>query len=459
MKKRIVICCDGTWNEPESAKDGQITPTNVLKMVRAIAPRDGADGTNQVIYYDHGIGTGAVGFLDKHIGGGTGYGISRNIRDCYSFIANNYADGDDIFLFGFSRGAYTVRSLTGLLATVGLLSRNELRFVPKVYEYYHVDPEQRAGSRFYSLVKSLKTSAVPIKFLGVWDTVGALGIPTPVLGKIQTWVGARWERVRVGFHDCNLAENVENAYQALAIDERRGPFKPSVWDKNTGQRHVLQAWFAGVHSNVGGGYSDAGISDAALVWMTNRAMECGLEMSHEYIQARVAPNFHGKLGDSYSGGYKFLELLGVKSHLRAIGEHVKVEVGEMIHESVLERMNTHKDPVYRPENILGRDRAPNLINEGQRQYFRIGERTVPVFRERKWSRKPITGAGAIVPAEDKVREPCTIEDIARDGGARLRTDKALVVGDRLEFECDAIGRCPGEVVWTGNGELGILFVA
>jgi len=457
MTKRIVICCDGTWNEPESTKDDEKVPTNVLKMVRAVAPRDSRTGTDQVVYYDQGVGTGAVGKFDKLIGGGTGYGISKNIRDCYSFIANNYVDGDDLFLFGFSRGAYTIRSLGGMLDAVGLLTKNDLRHVPEAYAYYHIDPEKREQSDFHELMGSLPRSDVRIKFLGVWDTVGALGIPTPGLGKVQKWAGNIWKGVRVGFHDCNLSEIVENAFQALGIDEKRGPFKPSIWDQSTGQRRVLQAWFAGVHSNVGGGYSDAGLSDTALVWMVNRARECGLDISDSFMShpERVNGNPLGKLEDSYSAGYKVLELLRVKPHLRPIGEHLKV--GEMIHESAIRRMEdgTH----YRPQNLPGRGDIPDLVTEGERQLLRVGECTVPVFRERKALRQSANEANATFTAEGQASQPCTIIDFARDGGARLRVNGGRQVGDRLQVESGLTGNCTGVVVWQREDQVGVRFVA
>jgi hypothetical protein len=458
MTKRIVICCDGTWNEPESTKQDRKVPTNVLKLVRAVAPRDDRSGTDQVVYYDQGVGTGAMGVLDRSIGGGTGYGISKNIRDCYNFIANNYVDGDDIFLFGFSRGAYTIRSLGGMLGTVGLLSKNDLRYVPEAYAYYHIDPGKRDQSRFHDLLDSLprSTAQIRIKCLGVWDTVGALGIPTPGLAKVQRWAGQKWERFRVGFHDCNLTEIVENAFQALAVDERRGPFKPSIWDKTTGQDRVLQAWFAGVHSNIGGGYPDAGLSDTALVWMVNRARECGLAISEIFMSdpERVNGNPLGKLEDSYSAGYKALEYLRVKPHLRPIGQHLNV--GEMIHESAIQRMK--EDTRYRPENLPGIDDAPNLITDGGRQLLQVGAQDVPVFWERKALRQPANEADATFTAEGQASRSCTIIDFARAGGARLRTNGDLAIGERLQLESSVTGRCASLVVWEHDEEVGVRFV-
>ena len=457
MNKRIVICCDGTWNEPESVKDERKVPTNVIKMVRAVAARDERSGTDQIIYYDQGVGTGAVGVLDRHIGGGTGYGISKNIRDCYNFIANNYVAGDDIFFFGFSRGAYTVRSLGGMLAAVGLLSKNDLRYVPEAYAYYHVEPDKRAQSHFHGLISQLPRSDVAIKFIGVWDTVGALGIPTPVLGRVQRWAGERWERFRVGFHDCNLSEIVENAYQALAIDERRGPFNPSIWDKTTGQSQVLQTWFTGVHSNIGGGYPDAGLSDTALLWIVNRARECGLDISDDYMSDRVESNPLGKLEDSYSTGYKVLEFLRVKPHVRAIGEHLAV--GEMIHESAVHRLQADREPGYRPKNILGQDDAPTLISKDNHQILRVGNHEVPVFRERAALRQLVNDADAKLTPEGQTSKPCTIIDFSNGGGARLQTKGKLHAGDRLELESAMIARCASVVVWERDDELGVRFVA
>lgn len=121
-------------------------------MIRAVQPRDEECGIEQVAFYDKGVGTGALGVLDRSIGGGTGYGISTNMRNCYNFLANNYVPGDDIYLFGFSRGAYTVRSLAGMLQAVGILSKNDLGYVPEAYAYYHTPPEERMSCLFHLLL-------------------------------------------------------------------------------------------------------------------------------------------------------------------------------------------------------------------------------------------------------------------------------------------------------------------
>jgi hypothetical protein len=460
MTKRIVICCDGTWNEPETVESDRIVPTNVLKMVRAVAPRDEHSGIEQVVYYDQGIGTGALGVLDRTIGGGTGYGISRNIRDCYAFLANNYVDGDEIFLFGFSRGAYTVRSLSGMISTVGFISKNDLRYMPAAYAYYHTEPKQRHRSPFHELRKTLKCKfPEKIKFIGVWDTVGALGIPTPVLGKIQTWVGRKFQRFKVGFHDSNLLKIVENAYQALAIDERRGPFRPALWDKATGQRNVQQVWFAGAHSNIGGGYPDAGLSDLALKWMAGRAMECGLVMNAVYLDdaGRVAPSEHGTFTDSYGIGYKMLEYAKVKPYVRPIGQHP--QVGEMIHESVVRRIQSNVDPRYEPANVLGNDGTLHVISDRGRRFVEIAGARVPIFKEREHIRKSAGDAQARVTLNDRTNAQGRIVDFAETSGARLRVDGGAQVGERLRLESPLIGVQESTVIWRHGDEIGVRFVA
>ena len=193
--KRIVICADGTWNRPD-----QTAPTNVVKFARAVAPSD-RDGTPQVVFYDLGVGTGNV--WDRITGGAFGKEVEQNIADGYRFLVHNYAEGDAIHLIGFSRGAFTVRSLAGLLRNVGLLQTVHSDRFPEAYAMYRSpdrpdSPEAEAFRAAYSRV-------VRIHFLGVWDTVGALGIPITGLQRIT--------RSRHQFHDLRLSRSVANAFQ------------------------------------------------------------------------------------------------------------------------------------------------------------------------------------------------------------------------------------------------------
>lgn len=461
MKKRIVICCDGTWNEPENISDKVKVPTNVLKAVRAISQLDEDDGVVQVMFYNEGVGTGSIGLADKMIGGGLGAGISANIQSTYRFLANNYVEGDDVFLFGFSRGAYTVRSLSGMLEAVGLLGKSDLRFVPEAYEYYQLEPEKRVKSKFHTLLTGLSCVKPKIKFLGVWDTVAALGVPTPILGRVQKWVGQYWRAVRVGFHHCGLCGNVENAYQALAIDERRGPFRPALWDSVTDQREVQQVWFAGVHSNVGGGYPDCGLSDVALKWMLNRAAECGLSLNEKFLQTRIDANEQGKLEDSYRTGYKLLNMLGAKSYQRVLGE--QLSTGEMIHASVLQRICSNVDPAYRPVNVASEEDCKALTQ--QADFIEITGKKIPVCRERQEQERRLNARIPTGQAEGKISisgqplESCQIIDFSAACGARLGVDHPVSVGSELHLSSPLTGDHDSVVVWANGSEAGIRFVA
>lgn len=456
MKKRIVICCDGTWNEPKDVEGDHIVPTNVLKTVNAVSSQDIDNDINQVIFYDQGKGSGALGVLDRSVGGGAGYGISGNIQDCYRFLANNYAEDDEIYLFGFSRGAYVARCLSGMLSTVGLLEKDVLRYVSHAYEYYQLDVDKRAKSKHHKLIANLPKSMPKIKFIGVWDTVGALGVPTPVLRTVQNLAGKAWKPFRIGFHNTDLVDIVENAFQALAIDEQRGPFQPSLWQRKTNQANVQQVWFAGVHSNVGGGYSDSGLSDTAFLWMANRAMECGLVFNETFLKTHVRADESGKLEDSYSSGYRLMERLNAKPYLRPIGKYL--DAGEMIHESVIKRILS-EETQYKPANILSAGEELQLLGEDHRQLVNINGTRVPVFKEREFMRRPVT-AQATVTTPDQPPRTCEIIDLTAAKGARLRIgDLSINAGDSITIESELTGIKDSTVVWSREGQVGVRFSA
>lgn len=260
-KRRLIACCDGTWNSP----DRYGHTTNVVRLVRSIRSCT-AEGISQVTYYQPGVGTGNV--LDHLVGGGTGIGLSENVRSAYAFFVDNYQDGDEIFLFGFSRGAYTARSVAGLMAHVGMLRKHHMENFDEVWDYYRQTEAVRNREEATFLAHfpdRVPRDQLTIRCVGVWDTVGSLGIPN-----------SRFCSRTYRFHDTTLGPGVEYAFQALAIDEHRKPFAPSVWKANPAprvQQVVEQAWFAGVHSDVGGGYPEHVTSDAPLFWMASRLMQ------------------------------------------------------------------------------------------------------------------------------------------------------------------------------------------
>jgi uncharacterized protein (DUF2235 family) len=334
--KRIVICADGTWNERDQMDEAtnKRHPTNVTKVARAVVSRTSeVPAVDQVVYYHNGIGTS--GWSDKYSGGALGEGIETNIRDLYRFILYNYAPGDDLFFFGFSRGAFTVRTLAGFMNKVGLIQKDDDYWIPEIYGCYQNrnEPGSPEWQSAFRLVKNIR-ACPPIKFVGVWDTVGALGAPG-LLGQILN-------KNKYQYHDVGLNPWIRNAYQALAIDERRKPFAPDIWKRPEGWTGTLeQAWFAGVHSNVGGGCAPDGLANEALHWIVEKAEGLGLQFDNAFL-AYYLPCFNSVLQDSMSAMYK---LFG--PHVRSIGDQSS---GEAVHQSAIDRMNL-PSCAYSPENL------------------------------------------------------------------------------------------------------------
>ncbi|KAF2731749.1 hypothetical protein EJ04DRAFT_536408 [Polyplosphaeria fusca] len=299
MFKRLIVACDGTWlNSDNGLVNGKLSiPSNVTRMSRAIKPVS-QDGIPQIVFYHFGVGSQG-GALDRFISGATGEGLAGAVQTCYSFLANNYHPGDEIFLLGFSRGAFTARSVAGLISQVGLLTKKGLNSLPEVWRdvqhrrdphYVPKNPNQpfsnkpSADSPRYADElerRGLTRLDIPIKAIGVWDTVGSLG--TPRIGWLQK-VGLQGAESReASFYDTKISNCVENAFQALALDEKRSAFSPAVWEKPEGNRTTLrQVWFPGVHSNVGGGYDDQQLANMTLAWMMSQ-LEGFLDLRDEYL--------------------------------------------------------------------------------------------------------------------------------------------------------------------------------
>lgn len=294
--KKLIACCDGTWMDSDNGwvkgswfgGPGHLqTPSNVTRIGRAILPED-KDHHPQIVYYQSGVGNGST-FLERLIGGGTGEGIGEHIREAYGFLSNNYTPGDLIFLLGFSRGAFTARSIGGLIGGMGLLEKEGMpwfyaifkdwenagvkNYKPMIMKYIPdfalESPPHDIESYLKSYRNELKrrglTRDVEIQAIGVWDTVGALGIPTmPFLRKI----GFPDFLHEYKFLDVKIDNHVKHAFHALALDEQRAPYSPTIWEKPKGcTTELKQVWFPGVHSNVGGSYDDTGIADISLAWM------------------------------------------------------------------------------------------------------------------------------------------------------------------------------------------------
>ncbi|WP_303902986.1 DUF2235 domain-containing protein [Thiohalomonas denitrificans] len=437
MAKRIVICCDGTWNDEEDN-------TNVFR-VNELIPESVTDGTEQVVRYDRGVGTG---FGELMRGGIGGYGLSAKILEAYEFLVRNYEEGDEVFLLGFSRGAFTVRSLCGFLGAVDVLAPSEIGLIDEAYEFYRHKAYDRSRSTFASKLRDIPRRRFCAKFLGVYDTVGSLGIPIPTFARILP------DRL-VDFHDTNLGDNVENACHAMAIDERRGPFKATYWtdapgwarhaDDSVVRQTVCQVWFPGVHADVGGGYKTRDLSDIALRWLLRQAEGNGLKVDWDAFDSSARPNPLGKLHDSMTGLWKMIHHLSwsVDPYVRPIGPTQRQQRGEpwsvvteRIHESVFERLQALGE-AYAP---------PNLVLNGK---IRTDLRSVDRFIERKYPRCEAHEEAQIGEAR------CTVIDWS-NAGVRLSVDARMKVGASVLIETQQ-GNHPGWIVWSRGNQAGVAF--
>ena len=344
MSKRLVLCCDGTWNTQEQEVGGRPCPTNVTKLALAIADT-GEDGKAQRVEYRRGVGTTRG---ERLRGGAFGFGLSRVVKDGYRFLVENFEPDDELFLLGFSRGAYTARSTAGLIRNSGILRTQHADRIDEAYTLYRdrqAHPRGIEAQRF----RRAYSHETRIRFIGVWDTVGALGIPLNGL----RWVNAfnrRWQ-----FHDTDLSTTVDAAFQALAVDEKRRPFEPTLWrqQENAGDQRLEQVWFAGDHCDVGGGHRDAALADIALLWMAERARSCGLTFRDDgfptvppsgatHERPVVGPDAMGELHDSRTWFYRLQ-----RAFSRPIGK--KDPSSEHAASTTVQRRD--KDPDYAPANL------------------------------------------------------------------------------------------------------------
>ena len=327
---RIVICADGTWNRPEKNLKEDF-PTNVLRLSRAIKPF-GKNDVPQQVFYDWGIGS----YYGKVSGGVTGKGIQKNVMDAYRYIVQNYSPKSEIWLFGFSRGAYTVRSLCGLINNCGVLKKDNAKLIETAFTLYKKPGKRNSpkGENSVKFRKEYSHSSREVHFVGVWDTVGALGIPISFLGFLDE---------KDEFYDTKLGKNVRVARHALAIDEIREDFEPSIW-KERPNLDLKQVWFSGAHADVGGSQkpdSDGSmIADIPLNWMIQEAAANGLAIE-PHIKKELTANSSAKIHPSRRKFYR------LKRKFFRVIAHGRSDL--LIHNSVKERWDS--DDRYRPKNL------------------------------------------------------------------------------------------------------------
>lgn len=382
MPKRLAVFLDGTWNRPDSN-------TNVWRLKTMVAPID-PHGTPQLSWYDTGVGTR---WSDRIRGGALGIGLDSNIRQAYQWLIEQYEPDDELFLFGFSRGAYTARSLAGLLVRCGLLWPGASINVPRLFQRYRL----RTATPLWKLVRRrdrnehispddqyllANVRQVRIRTIGVWDTVGALGIPfgnVPGIG-----------RKAFQFHHTRPSKRFDNLFQALAVDEHRKAYSASLWTQFVPDRramtgaptdrgdesevseepvasrpawgpHIEQRWFAGAHANVGGGYEDDALASIPLAWLQQKAALTGLHFrravqpgSDDHL-APIVDSFKEFLGGLYRiarFNRRYYRPIAIGMHRTEAADGTPGKAGpvnETVDASILRRWQA--DPAYRPPNL------------------------------------------------------------------------------------------------------------
>ncbi|RAH44257.1 T6SS phospholipase effector Tle1-like catalytic domain-containing protein [Aspergillus brunneoviolaceus CBS 621.78] len=340
--KRLIVCCDGTWQD--STADSADPPSNVTRLSRtlsqtAIVEENGVrKEVPQIVYYQKGVGTGLG---DKYMGGVTGLGVSANVRAAYGFLTDNYTEGDEIFFFGFSRGAYTARAIAGLVCRWGLLTHRGMDNFTNVYDDFYekqvpdYTPEERRRLGFRE-----ELPPFTVKIIGVWDTVGFQ----------KAWLGKDLGE-RLELRNTYLLPNVKYAFHALALDEERTAYSPILWHvprPNPGQE-LLQVWFSGVHTDVGGGGKDPHLANISLAWMIAQCMKDGqlsfdideylFDVPPRVAESDLAPWATSQGKSDTASLVRTLEgVFGGTSHRTPLGYNPKGEegdfTGEYIHESI-----------------------------------------------------------------------------------------------------------------------------
>ncbi len=397
IPRRLVLCLDGTWNNPYDEQeridrttarpsDAQnahqepasvIKPSNPLKLCRAVLPIDDT-GRYQVAYYHTGVGSLSaypglpnrlLHVADRALGGVWGAGFEANIEEALHFLVVNYEPGDEVFVFGFSRGAATARGLTRFLAwNEGLPQKEDAYFLPRLFQQFVAS--RGAPTAHATVVDEINGELardgkhglqpfhpVPITYLGVWDTVMALGSRFAATGKTTSEPGWTF------YAGAAPAAGVRHARQALAVDEHRYDFRPEIWTHAHPEQRMEQRWFAGVHSNIGGGYVHDGLANIAFHWILEGATAEGLQVDPEYVH--------------YFKQYPLDSLYESSSLLYRIGDALRFRIGKgkrtlvdrpaaanlVLDASVIKRLRARPEELqptkpgetttpYRPQNVL-----------------------------------------------------------------------------------------------------------
>ena len=379
---RNIILLDGTWNTPRDF-------TSICKkswdekVAERLIPPKGADGVEQNVRYFSGVG--AEGF--KIVGGAAGLGLRTIVQDAYNWVVDNYRDDQELYIYGFSRGAYAARALAGLIGDCGIRKTKD----KSIFDIAKANKSAKKASQSGAPPSGPDVQANNrIKLLGVFDTVGSYGVPAGFSGLAPL---GRYVTLAVfgGFEDTQLGPHVDHALHAIGVDERRRPFTPTFWTVKKGDplpSNIEQNWFPGVHCNVGGGYPEAGLSDIALIWMIARTQALtGLSFDEAAIRRALKPNIDGNIPNSAEkypidrnfprSREMFPAGAPANSLVSSSGDPAEEQVNEKVHWSVLAKLG-------RSCNIYGansRYDPPNLKEAMARLGSNLAGRVASITEE------------------------------------------------------------------------------
>ncbi len=369
MPDRLIFCLDGTWNNPFKTverEDGTtvMKPTNPLKLARAVLPVDAA-GARQFTYYDSGVGAlglypgisnAILEFVDSKLGGYAGAGFEANVEQAITCLAHNYTPGAQLYIFGFSRGAAQARAATRFISWMGgVPAKSDAYYIPEYFRHFIA----KRGKGSPHDIRNSKGEApaermipVEVTFLGVWDTVMALGSRF----RADEKTSVEEKSFHVGTHP---APCVRHARQALAIDEQRADFLPEIWQGAADGQTLEQRWFAGAHANVGGSYGNDGMANCALRWIVGEAKALGLEIDEAFL-GKYRCFSRDTLGDPYSFMYRLADAIRFKSGKgkRALSGYPET-ANLSIDPSAIERFCS--DPADYPKTMTERYRPGELV--------------------------------------------------------------------------------------------------
>jgi len=414
--KRLVCSLDGTWNDD----DGEKPLTNVAKLNRAILFED-RRGIRQLTRYVVGIASAqdlGLAFLK----GAIGLEVSDRIKAGYQFLRNVYEPGDEIYLFGFSRGAYEARSLASFITLFGLARKGSNFPIDEAWSIYR-RPDHKRDFNAVAEISAACHYPVRIRCLGVWDTVGNIGNPYWSMG---------WLSRKLDYHDVRLHDTIDVALHALSIDETRSPFRPSLFtypedEQPPPHQHIEQRWFAGTHADVGGGWPETDLSDIALLWMAERIRATtNLAIDIDKLRSECKPDPLGLQHSSSTGWmYAFSRIVPyvrlIKQNLECLPQRHRflsgwrtskvgsglVSLNEGVHESALTRLDRSvreasdglvREIIYKPLTLIGD--AIDIASARVPDVLHRFEADAPLRRDKR----------AFVPSSQDAEEPQNVSD-------------------------------------------------